>query len=60
MTDNEKFKALMKDLGLNYHKIAKITGHTYDSVKMMLQPKRDLPRWAKLVIYVWGRGQKEN
>ena len=53
MTDHEKLKALMKERGLNYHDISKITGHSYYSVKSMLQPKAELPRWVNLVLYVW-------
>ena len=58
MNDHEKLKALMKDLGLSYHDIAKITGHTYNSVKSMLQPSRDIPRWMNLVLFVWENKKK--
>jgi hypothetical protein len=60
MTDHQKLKALMKERGLNFFDIAEITGHSYNSVKSMLQPNRELPRWVKLVLYVWEGGQKEN
>ena len=61
MTDHEKLKALMKERGLNnFHDIARITGHSYQSVKTMLQPNREIPRWVKLVLYVWEDGKKEN
>lgn len=53
MTDHEKLKALMNELGLNFHDIAKITGHNYNSVKSMLQPNKKLPRWMMLVLHVW-------
>lgn len=53
MTDHEKLKALMKERGLNFFDIAKITGHSYQSVKTMLQPNKELPRWVNLVLYVW-------
>ena len=59
MTDHQKLKALMKELGLNYHDVSKITGHSYDSIKTMLQPNKDLPRWMKLVLYVWERRDKD-
>lgn len=55
MTDHEKLKTLMNELGLSYHDIAKITGHTYNSVKSMLQPSREIPRWVNLVLYVWDK-----
>ena len=60
MTDHEKLKALMKERGLNFHDISRITGHSYQSVKTMLQPNKELPRWVKLVLYVWEGGKKEN
>lgn len=53
MTDHQKLKALLKDLGLNYHDIALITGLTYNTIKNELQPKKELPRWVNLVLYVW-------
>lgn len=53
MTDHEKLKALMKERGLSYYDIAEITGHSYNSVKSMLQPNKEIPRWVKLVLYVW-------
>tara|TARA_X000001382_G_C3155783_1_gene174498 strand:+ start:894 stop:1199 length:306 start_codon:yes stop_codon:yes gene_type:complete len=51
--DHQKLKALMKERGLNFHDIAEITGHSYNSVKSMLQPNKELPRWVKLVLHVW-------
>lgn len=61
MTDHEKLKALMKERGFSYSDIAEITGHSYNSVKSMLQPNREIPRWVKLVLYVWdvNKGTKE-
>lgn len=60
MTEHEKLKALMRDLGLNFHDIARITEHSYQSVKTMLQPNKKLPRWMKLVLYVQERWQNKN
>ena len=57
-TDHEKLKALMKERGLNYFDIAKITGLTYNTVKTSLQPNREVPRWVKLVLYVWENKEK--
>lgn len=48
-----ELRSMMKELNLNYRDIAKITGHSYASVKSMLQPGNDLPRWLKLTLYVW-------
>ena len=58
MTDHQKLKTLMKERDLNFHDIARITGHRYQSVKTMLQPNKELPRWVKLVLYVWEGGGK--
>lgn len=53
MNDHQKLKALLKDLGLNYYDIARITGLTYDSIKNQLQPKKKIPSWVHLVLYVY-------
>jgi len=67
MTDYQKLKSLLNERGLckpsgsiDYRKISEITGHSYDSVKTMLQTNRDIPRWAKLILYVFDSGEKEN
>ena len=54
ITDKQKLKDLLKDRGLTYGKIAEITGYTPDSVKSMLQPNKPLPRWCKLIVYLYG------
>ena len=52
-TDHEKLKEMMSDVGLDYRGIAAITGHSYHSIKTMLQPNKKLPRWMRLVMHVW-------
>lgn len=47
------FKAMKKALGLTNAYIAEITGLSVDSVKTMTQPSKELPTWAKAMIYVW-------
>lgn len=54
MTEKEQLKNLLKSKGLTYAKIAEITGYTPDSVKSMLQPNKPVPRWLKLVMYLYG------
>ena len=44
---------MKKELKLTNSDIADITGLTVDSVKTMTQPNRDLPAWAKSMIFVW-------
>ena len=52
-SENELFKSMKKELKLTNSDIADITGLTVDSVKTMTQPNRDLPAWAKSMIFVW-------
>jgi len=52
------FKELKKEFNLNNADIAKIVGLTVDSVKSMTQPNKELPSWAKSMIFVWKK-QKE-
>lgn len=47
------FKAMKKKLDLTNADIANITGLSVDSVKTMTQPSKELPSWAKAMIYVW-------
>jgi len=53
MSDHKKFKELKKELGLTNSNIAELTGLGYNSVKSMTQPNKELPRWAKTMIFVW-------
>lgn len=51
---HEDFKAMKKDLGIkNNTEIAEIIGLTADSVKNQTAPAKELPAWAKSMIYVW-------
>ena len=54
-SENELFKAMKKELKITNSDIAEITGLTVDSVKTMTQPNRELPAWAKSMIFVWKR-----
>lgn len=47
------FKEFKKELGLNNAYIAQIVGLTPDSVKTMTQPNKELPSWAKAMIFTW-------
>ena len=50
--------ALTTDQGTpDFDKIASITGHTRDTVKVYLAPGAEFPRWLKLMNYV---GEKIN
>lgn len=50
---NADFKAMKKDLGLTNADVAEIVGLSVDSVKTMTQPAKELPSWAKAMVYVW-------
>jgi len=50
---NNEIKSMLKDLGLSYRDVATITGLTYDSVKSILQPNAETPRWMKLSLYIY-------
>lgn len=47
------FKELKKEFNLKNADIAEIVGLTVDSVKSMTQPNKELPSWAKSMIYIW-------
>lgn len=55
LSDNELFKAMKKALKITNADIAEITGLTADSVKNQTQPNKELPTWAKSMIFVWKR-----
>ena len=55
LSDNELFKAMKKELKITNADIAEITGLTTDSVKNQTQPNKELPTWAKSMIFVWKR-----
>jgi len=50
---HEDFKDMKRQLKLTNASIAEITGLSTDSVKTMTQPNRELPAWAKSMIFVW-------
>lgn len=59
MSDHKKYKEMKKALGLTNADIASITGLTTNSVKNQTQPSKELPAWAKSMIFVWGKLKKE-
>ena len=52
-TAHHDLKTMLQDLGLSYKDLAEITGNSYDSIKTVLQPNKEIPRWVHLAIYVW-------
>jgi len=50
MTEQKKYRATIKALGLTDKKIAKELGISITSYKSGLQPSRPFPKWAKAII----------
>ena len=51
---HEDFKAMKKELKIGNAEIAEIIGLTTGSVKNQTAPaKKELPAWAKSMIFVW-------
>lgn len=50
---HQDLKDLKKQFKLKNSDIAEIVGLTVDSVKTMTQPNKELPSWAKAMIYIW-------
>lgn len=50
----ERYKAMLKGLGINNKKVAEITGRTYGTVRSAVMPNtKNFPKWAKLAIWVY-------
>lgn len=49
------FKEMKKQLGLTNASIASEIGLTADSVKNQTAPAKELPAWAKSMIFIWQR-----
>lgn len=50
---HQDWKEFKKAFQLKNKGIAEIIGLTPDSVKIMTQPKKPLPTWAKAFIWCW-------
>ncbi len=50
--EHKKLKELIEAHGLDYDKISSITGHSRDSVRSMLAPGKEMPRWVRLAIHI--------
>lgn len=53
MIKHADFKEMKKQLGLTNSSIAEITGLAPDSVRNQTQSSKELPAWAKSMIFVW-------
>ena len=59
MTDQEKFVSLLNDAGISRHDLAEYLGLAYGSVQNQLAPSKNLPRWAKSIMFYQERCKKE-
>lgn len=59
MTDHERFNELLNQLG-DRKDLADYLGLSYGNIKNMLMPSRNLPTWAKSMLYVQERWQNKN
>ena len=50
---HEDFKLMKKQLKLTNASIASEIGLTADSVKNQTAPAKELPTWAKSMIFIW-------
>jgi len=59
MTEHEKFNKLLNQLG-DRKDLANCLGVSIGNVHNLLKPSRDLPTWAKAMLYVQKRWQNKN
>ena len=59
MTENEKFNKLLNQIG-DRKDLADYLCMSYGNVKNLLRPSRELPVWAKSMLYVKERWQNKN
>jgi hypothetical protein len=59
MNYHKRYKKLKKAMGWTNADVARITGHTEDSIRSMTQPKGDFPRGLRLAIEVFERLDNE-
>lgn len=59
-TEHERFESLLNEANITRHDLAEHLGLAYGSVQNQLAPSKELPRWAKSVLYVCDRLKKKN
>ena len=52
MSWKDRFDTMKQYFGLSYEDIAEITGNNTDSIRTVLN-RKDIPRWAKLAVWVF-------
>ena len=59
MTEHEKFNALLSQIG-DRKDLAEYLGMSIGNMHNMLKPSRELPTWAKSMLYVQEGWQNKN
>ena len=52
MTDHQKFKALLDEVGLTREEFAESMDMKFTSVTNQLAPAKELPKWAKSALII--------
>lgn len=52
MSWKQRFGRMKQHFGWTCEDIAKITGNSNDSIRMVIN-RQDIPRWAKLAVWVF-------
>lgn len=58
MTDHQKFKSLLDELGISREEFAELMDMKFTSVTNQLAPAKELPKWAKSVLIFHERWEK--
>lgn len=57
---HQELKEMMEDLRVTPKFIASITGHTENSIRVMLAPGASVPRWIRFSIWIWKEMKRRN
>jgi hypothetical protein len=52
-SDHQRFKQMIKAMGMSYKSLAADLGLEYNSLKSMLAPSKELPKWAISMLLVY-------
>lgn len=52
MTDHQKFKALLDEVGITREEFSELMGMKFTSMTNQLAPAKELPKWAKSALII--------
>jgi len=55
MTDHQKFKALLDEVGLTREDFSELMGMKFTSMTNQLAPAKEFPKWAKSALIIVDR-----